>query len=116
MPLLLTETADYDTPGSWGKASEGWPTIRGDKAYDMYVFANCVVSAPYGSYVLVGQRDHYGDTESSLRVHADFVEQLRADFKQAGCPSAEQSIARREEYGRLGEFGLRARAPLWTAT
>ncbi len=115
MTKLLTETADYDTPGSWGPASEGWPTIRGDKAYDMYVFANCVRSIPYGSYVLMSRKGHYGDTQSSLRVEKDYVAKLKADFQQAGCPSPEVSVARRERYGKPNQWGNKEAVPVWVA-
>jgi hypothetical protein len=114
-PRLLTETADYDTPGSWGPASSGWPEIRGDEAYDMYVFANCVQSIPYGSYVLMSQKGHYGAKESMLRVHFEYLKQLKADFKQCGKPSSEVSIARREKYGKKNQWGNREHAPLWIA-
>lgn len=39
MTKLLTETADYDEPGSWGRASDGWPEesverqVKSGKAY-----------------------------------------------------------------------------------
>jgi hypothetical protein len=112
---LLTETADYDTPGSWGTASNGWPEIHGDAAYDMYVFANCVETAPYGSYVLMGQKGHYGATESCLRVHSQHVERLKQDFNHAGRPNSNQSVQRRETFGTLNEWGNRKRAPLWKA-
>lgn len=112
---LLTETADYDTPGSWGRASVGWPEVKGDQAYAMYVFANCVQSVPYGSYVLVSQRGQYGATESVLRVHAQHLAQLQKDYAQAGAPDVATSIARREQYGNLNPTGNRESAPLWTA-
>lgn len=114
MPLL-TETADYDTPGSWGPASNGWPEIHGDVAYDMYVFGNCVQTIPYGSSVLMAQRGRYGATQSCLRVHAEYKAKLEADFEQAGRPSVEVSIARREKYGKPNQWGNREAAPLWNA-
>lgn len=95
MTRLLTETANYDEPGSWGRMSKGWPGIKGDDAYAMYVFANCTPSIPYGSYVLISQRGHYGADESYLRVHADHINQLRADFKAAGNPQPDESVRRR---------------------
>lgn len=113
---LLTETADYDEPGSWGRASRGWPQVRGDVAHAMYVFANCVQSVPYGSYVLIAERGRYGAKESVLRVHAEHLEKLKADFVRAGSPGASTSIERREKYGRRNQFGNREAAPLWTAT
>jgi hypothetical protein len=113
MPKLLTETADYDTPGSWGPASNGWPEIRGDVAYDMYVFANCIKSIPYGSYVLMSQRGRYNATESMLRVHADYKDKLEFDFKYCGCPNPEVSIARREKYGPKNQWGNHEHAPRW---
>jgi hypothetical protein len=113
MTKLLTETADYDTPGSWGTASNGWPAIRGDKAYDMYVFACCVQSIPYGSYVLMDQRGRYGATESILRVHSEHERQLESDFRECGKPSAEVSMARRERYGEKDSWGLRMAVPKW---
>lgn len=92
---LLTEIADYDEPGSWGRASEGWPGIKGDEAYDLYVFANCAPTIPYGRYVLMSQRGKYGADGSCLRVHVDHIDQLRADFKAAGNPTADDSVRRR---------------------
>lgn len=112
---LLTETADYDTPGSWRGASAGWPEIRGDEAYAMYVFANCVQSVPYGSYVLIAQRGRYGAAESVLRVLPQQLEKLKSDFERAGKPDAETSVARRELYGKPNQFGNKEAAPLWTA-
>lgn len=100
MSYLLTSTADYDTPGSWGPASNGWPEIRGDCAYDMYVFVNMTGVIPYGSYVLMGQRGKYGATESMLRVHAKHLDQFRDDFLAAGQPSAEESLRRKQESGK----------------
>ena len=100
MTRLLTETADYDEPGSWGRMSDGWPGIRDDAAYDVYVFANCVEVIPYGSYVLMSQNGAYGAKESYLRVHADFIEKLKSDFKAAGNPSADESIKRRQKSGK----------------
>lgn len=111
-PGLLTETADYDTPGSWGRASEGWPEIKGDVAYAMYVFANCVETVPYGSYVLIARRGRYGATESVLRVHAQYLTQLQADFDRAWQPDAEASIAFREKHGKPDAFGNKERASL----
>jgi len=113
MARLLTETADYDEPGSWGKASDGWPGIRGDKAVDMYVFANCVESIPYGSYVLMSEKGKYGATESYLRVDDYFIIKLKDDFEAAGEPSQQESIARRERFGKLLSNGLREAAPKW---
>lgn len=114
MTKLLTETADYDTPGSWGHASEGWPGIRGDEAYSMYAFANCVESVPYGSYVLMARAGHYGAAESYLRVHDDYLSKLLKDFAAAGSPPADVSVQRRESYGKLDpKTGLHGYAPLW---
>lgn len=110
---LLTETADYDEPGSWGRASDGWPSITGDDAYAMYVFANCIQSIPYGSYVLMSQRGKYEATESRLRVHAGCIDQLRADFIAAGKPTPDESVARRNEFGKLNSTGNRESAPKW---
>jgi hypothetical protein len=104
MTRLLTETADYDEPGSWGRMSDGWPGIKGDEAYDMYVFANCAPSAPYGSYVLMSERGAYGAKESYLRVHADHIDKLRADFKAAGNPKAGESIRRRGKADRAKKW------------
>lgn len=115
MSALLTNTAAYDEPGSWGRASTGWPEIKGDAASSMYVFANCIQTIPYGSYVLVAERARYGARESILRVHPQHLAQLQADFKRAGAPSAAASIARREKYGKPNEFGNKEAAPLWTA-
>lgn len=102
---LLTEIADPDEPGSWGRMSHDWPGIKGDEAYDMYVFANCAPSIPYGSYVLMGQRGKHNAEESYLRVHADHIDQLHADFKAAGNPSVDESVRRRG--------GHRAKAQKW---
>jgi hypothetical protein len=104
MTRLLTETADYDEGGSWGRMSEGWPGIKGDKAYDMYVFANCAPTIPYGSYVLMSEKGSYGAKESYLRVHADHIDQLRADFKAAGKPKAAESIRRRGKSDRAKKW------------
>jgi len=92
---LLTEIADYNESGSWGRMSHGWPGVQGDDAYDMYVFANCAPSAPYGSYVLMDQRGKYGAKVSYLRVHDDHLDRLHADFKAAGNPKADESVRRR---------------------
>lgn len=105
MAKLLTETADYDEDGSWGRMSDGWPSIKGQKAHDMCVFANCIDTIPYGSYVLM-------DNEC-LRVHADYIEQIREDFKNAGEPNCETSIDYRERTGKLLSSGNRAAAPKW---
>lgn len=110
---LLTETADYDEPGSWGRMSEGWPGIKGDHAYDMFVFANCVKSIPYGSYVLINQKGQYGATESYLRVHKDHLTDLMLDFEAAGKPTVKESINKRETTGKLLESGNHDRAPQW---
>lgn len=104
MSGLLTENADYNEDGSWARMSQGWPEIT-DNAYDVYVFANCVQSVPYGSYVLISQ--------SCLRVHSRHIEQLRADFKAAGEPTSEESVDRRESTGKLRDDGLREAAPRW---
>lgn len=95
MGRLLTETADYDEPGSWGRMSEGWPGINGDEAYDMYVFANCTGAIPYGSYVLMSQRGAYGAKESYLRVSENHIDRLRSAFKKAGKPSADVTVKAR---------------------
>lgn len=95
MTRLLTETADYDEPGSWGRMSKGWPEIKGDDAPAMYVFANCAPTIPYGSYVLISEKGEYGATESCLRVHVEHIEQLRADFEAAGRPTKSESVQRR---------------------
>lgn len=92
---LLTEIADYDEPGSWGRMSEGWPEIKGDEAYAMYVFANCAPSIPYGSYVLMKEKGAYGAEESCLRVHVDHIANIRADFSAAGQPSPDESVRQR---------------------
>ncbi len=107
---LLTETADYDTPGSWGTASKGWPEIKGDDAFNMYVFANCLVTIPYGSYVLMAQAGRYGDKVSRLRVQAEHIKQLKADFERAGRPSAEVSMAYRDKHGGKDSWGRRTNA------
>lgn len=113
MANLLTDAADYDTPGSWGAASDGWPDVRGDKAHAMYVFANCVQSIPYGSYVLMSVKDRYGAKETCLRVSKDYIDELQADFEAAGSPSQDESVARREMTGKLLRSGNRDRAPRW---
>jgi hypothetical protein len=103
MTKLLTETADYDEPGSWGRMSEGWPYII-DRAYDRYVFANCVTSIPYGSYVFMGDR---------LRVHSEYIEQLNTDFEKAGRPDSRESVKRRQETGTVLPSGNHGQAPQW---
>ena len=99
MPLL-TETADYDTPGSWGMASEGWSGIRSDAAYMMYVFANQTGIIPYGSYVLMSKKGEYGSKQSYLRVHKDYFQKLKTEFEAAGSPSADESVKRRVDSGK----------------
>lgn len=48
----LQDTADYDEPGSWGRASEGWPSTP----YTAGKLLLCTKAniVPYGSYVVVG--------------------------------------------------------------
>ncbi len=104
MSKLLTEIADYDTPGSWGPASEGWPGFKGDHAYNMYVFANMTEVIPYGSYVLISQKGEYKATESYLRVHVDYIKQLAYDFLAAGLPSAAESVKRRGQAGKAARW------------
>lgn len=82
---LLTEIASYDEPGSWGRASVGWPEFPGDIAEDMYVFANLNRPIPYGSYVRMAD---------CLRVHPSYHGTLAVAFEQAGKPSAGESIAK----------------------
>lgn len=101
---LLTETAG-DEDGSWSRASEGWPEIT-EQAHDHYVFANCVDSIPYGSYVLM--------SKNCLRVHPEHILQLQTDFSNAGKPTASASVARRERLGELSPTGNRLKAPKWT--
>lgn len=95
MSKLLTETADYDEPGSWGRMSKGWPGVESDEAYDMFVFANCTPTIPYGSYVLISQKGKYSAKVSYLRAHPDHIDQLIADFKAAGSPQVAESVRRR---------------------
>lgn len=102
---LLTEIADYNEDGSWGRTSNGYPEIRNDKAHAMYVFANCAQTIPYGSYVFMG--------DSCLRVNSDYIDVLVQDFKNAGEPDEEESIRRRETTGELLKYGLRGKAPKW---
>lgn len=52
-------------------------------------------------------------TESVLRVHAEYIEELRTDFFAAGNPTPEESERRREETGELRPNGLREAAPKW---
>jgi hypothetical protein len=101
-----------DIPGSWGVYSRGWPEIKGDVAFDMYVFANCYISIPYGSYVLMSQRGKYGDKETCLRVEYEHLAQLKADFERAGKPTSDESVAYREKHGKKDEWGRRTRAPI----
>ena len=77
MTLLTEHTDSYDEPGSWGRLSEEWPVIRGDIALELYRHANTSMCIPYGSYVLVSEKGQYGADESALRVHPDYIEQLR---------------------------------------
>lgn len=105
---LLTTTADYDEPGSWNRLSAGWPDIEDDIAHDMYVFANCVVSIPYGSYVLISEKGMYGAEKSQLRVHPDHIDQLRADFAAGGNPPAKESVRRRGDARKASRWWLTA--------
>lgn len=78
---LLTEIADYDEDGSWGRMSEGWPEITGDEADHMWsciIKTNCI---PYGSYVKMREKGRYGDTESMIRVHPDHIDHLEDSFR-----------------------------------
>lgn len=84
----------YDT--SWADASNGWPTIKGYEAYAMYVFANCADSIPYGTYVLMEKKGAYGADDHILRVHPDYIEQLKQDFRAEGSPTPDESEQRRE--------------------
>jgi hypothetical protein len=57
MPLSQSDPS-LDYGGSWGDASEGWPTISfstEEEARRAYVLAHSEVKVPYGSYVLVGK-------------------------------------------------------------
>ena len=112
MAKLLTETADYNEPGSWGRMSEGWPEITGPKAKDYRTFAACVKSIPYGSYVWIDQ-GWRGAPRDALRVHIDHIETLLKDFKDAGEPTSETSVAMREKLGKLNSTGNREEAPQW---
>lgn len=57
MPLSQSDPSlDYD--GSWGDASEDWPSISfstEEEAHRAYVLAWREAKVPYGSYVLVGK-------------------------------------------------------------
>lgn len=77
---LLTESADYDEPGSWGRMSKGWPEIVGDGALEMYFYANKTKCIPYGSYVLMAEKGRYDDKESVLRVHPEYIDRLKESF------------------------------------
>jgi len=77
---LLTESADYDEDGSWGRMSEGWPEIVGDDAFNMYIYANKTKCIPYGSYVLMDEKGRYGAQESIIRVHQEHLAQLKESF------------------------------------
>lgn len=69
---LLTETADYDTPGSWGTASNGWPEFHDpNEEIRMRVIRENLI--PYGSYVTVGDK---------LRVHATYYGAVKAALEQ----------------------------------
>lgn len=57
-PNLATDPvakAAYDEPGSWGRLSDGWPSV----AYTPAKFLLCSKAhiVPYGQYVVVGARD-----------------------------------------------------------
>ena len=106
MTQLLTEIADYDEPGSWDKASWDWPSLTGDSAYHMFVFANQTGVIPYGSYVLINERGRYGATESLMRVLPEYIDRLQSEFELAGRPTPEFSVARRVASGQ-------AYAPKW---
>lgn len=69
MSKLLPETADCDVPGSWGRASEGWPWIH-DPTLSVRSFAiRHKDIVPYGAYVTVNDE---------LRIHPDYMPALRA--------------------------------------
>lgn len=100
MGHLLTETASYDEPGSWGRMSVGYPEVRGDVARQLYVFCNMTGVIPYGSYVLMSERGKYGANESCIRVHVEHLQALQQAFEAAGRPTAEESIRRKRGSGK----------------
>lgn len=64
---LLTRTANYDEPGSWGHASEGWPWIPDPQGnFRSFVIQHEDI-VPYGAYVTVGNR---------LRIHPQYIDSL----------------------------------------
>lgn len=94
--VILTKDGGFTTsPLTEAGSYEGWPEVT-TNARDMFVFANCVETIPYGSYVLMH--------DSCLRVHPKHVEQLKKDFLAAGKPTSQESIDRR---------GGRLKAPKW---
>jgi NTP pyrophosphatase (non-canonical NTP hydrolase) len=104
---LLTETANYDEPGSWGRMSEGWPEIHGDIALAMYALAVQSKVIPYGSYVLVSERGKYGAKESCLRVHPEHIKELKLAY-ETGRPimnawKLEENPLIRRRLGKLTE-------------
>lgn len=72
MTKLLTETADYDTPGSWGPASKGWPSLA-DEDGSLRAFVIRTKVVPYGGYVTV---------EGRLRIHPDYIKKLKSALAQ----------------------------------
>jgi hypothetical protein len=63
---LLTVTANYDEPGSWGRASIDWPAFpdKDEKLRHLVIQKKIV---PYGAYVTVN---------GWLRIHPDYNEKV----------------------------------------
>lgn len=112
---LLLYYADGIDPNSWEKNSRGWPKITHGNVYDMYIFANCVFTIPYGSYVLVKpiEMASYRLERTELRVHPSYIETLKKDYDAAGRPTAEESSAKRLEYCIRNKLALQSQLPHW---
>ena len=98
MPLSKQDPAlDYN--GSWGDASEGWPSIIFDteqEAKRAYVEAWRNVKVPYGSYVLVGHVLRLETEEWKERVERHLrtlgPEEKRAEPRSFGPPTEKDYI------------------------
>lgn len=93
MPLSQSDPA-LDYGGSWGDASEGWPSISfptEEEARRAYVTAWRDVKVPYGSYVLVGTALRL-ETEEYRKLVELYLskkkEEVMPDEKESGAAAA----------------------------
>ena len=89
MPLSQNDPS-LDYGGSWGDASEGWPTISfptEETARSAYVATWRDVKVPYGSYVLVGKDLRLETQEGKERVKVFLAarELLTWTAREAAC-------------------------------